>query len=384
MKTYLRIPTLILVAIAVLLLTGCMGFPQNQPGLVIGDTYRLKSSDTLNSDLTVIGGNATIEEDSTVNGDVVVIGGNVNIDGSINGDLSVMGGYVYLDDNARVEGSVETLGGTVQRSKSAVVEGKDLGDRDRPGRVTTLRSPALNVSFEPVTATLMAIFQAMALAALAIIISLFALRPMERTGRTAIQQAPVSGGVGCLTILVLLIMAVTIILLPVSLIGFLAVGVAALFGWVALGLLLGRQLAAWLNQPWSDPVNAGIGTLVLTLVASLLNLIPCVGPLVTFIGSMIGLGAVVLSRFGTQVYPAPAAARAPVPAAPYAPQTPPPAAPIPPAPPSAPSQPPAASSSYVPPAAFTSDEEGTAGAISYPAPEPPTQAPPDGENDPAI
>jgi hypothetical protein len=361
MKTHLRIPTLILVTLAVLLLTGCMGFPQNQPGLVIGDSYRLDSGETLDTDLTVVGGNANLEEDSTVNGDVVVIGGNVNIDGSVNGDLSVMGGYVYLDNNARIEGSVETLGGTIQRSEGAVVEGKDLGDRREPGRITTLRSPAVNISFEPVTATLMAIFQAMALAALAIIVSLFALRPMENTGRTAMNQAPVSGGVGCLTILVLLIMAITIILLPVSLIGFLAVGIAALFGWVTLGLLLGRRLAVWLKQPWSDPVNAGVGTLVLSLAASMVNLIPCVGWLVTFTVTMIGIGAVVLSRFGTQVYPrVPTALRSPNP-------------------PSAPSSTPPAStdvsnttvgstsSTYTPPTVFTQNEGSTGGAVIYPA-----------------
>jgi hypothetical protein len=305
MKTYLRIPSLILAAVFVLLLTGCTGFPVNQPGLVIGDSYHLETGKTLDTDLTVIGGNATLAENSTVNGDLVVIGGNVNIDGSINGDLSVMGGYVFLDNNARIEGSVETLGGTVQRSKGAVVEGKDLGGQKGPGRITAWSNPAFNLIYEPVTATLMAIFQALAMAALAIIVSLFALRPMERTGQTAVTQAPVSGGVGCLTILVLLIMAITIILIPVSLIGFLAVGVAALFGWVALGLFLGRKLAVWLKQPWSDPVNAGVGTLVLSLAASLINIIPCVGWLVSFAVGMIAIGAVVLSRFGTQIYPSP-------------------------------------------------------------------------------
>lgn len=375
MKTYFRIPKIILAAVVLILLTGCMGFPINEPGLVIGDTYRLESGESLNSDLTVIGGNATVEEDSTVNGHVVVIGGNVSIDGTINGDLSVMGGYVYLDDHARIEGSVEALGGTVQRSKGAVVEGNDIEDGRRPGRVTTLRSPAMNISFEPVTATLMAIFQALALASLAIIISLFALKPMERAGQAAVAQAPVSGGVGCLTILVLLIMAVTIILLPVSLLGFLAVGVAALFGWVAIGLFLGRQLAIWLKQPWSDPVNAGVGTLVLTLVASLLNLIPCAGPMVTFIAAMIGLGAVVLSRFGTQVYPAPVM-RAPqaYPSQPYTPQ--PPAAPQAPVQAAPAPQPAAPAAPYVPPAAFTADEG--------PAPEPPGETRSTDENDPAI
>jgi hypothetical protein len=326
MKYTQRTLTFLIIVIAALLLSGCMGFPQNQPGLVLGSNYRLESGETLDSDITVIGGNANLDTDSTVNGDMVVIGGNVTVDGRVEGDLSVMGGYVYLDDNAEVAGSVQTLGGTVKRSPGAVVEGQDLGDRDRPGRVTTWRTPMMNVNFEPVTATLMAIFQALALAALAIIVSLFALRPMNRVGETALTQAPVSGGVGCLTLLVLAIMAITIILLPVSLLGFMAAGVAALFGWAALGLILGRRLAVWLNQPWSDPVSAGVGTLVLSLLASLINVIPCVGGLVSFAVTMVGIGAVVLSRFGTQPYPAFPAAVAPVPPVPAAPYSPPPSA----------------------------------------------------------
>jgi hypothetical protein len=206
-----------------------------------------------------------------------------------------------------------------------VVEGQDMGDRQDERRITTVRNPAFNISFEPVTATLMAIFQALALAALAIVINLFAPRPMERTGLSAVAQPVTTGGVGCLTILVLLVMAITIILLPISLLGFVVIGVAALFGWVALGLIVGRRMAVWLNQSWSDPVNAGIGTLTLSLLTSLLNIIPCVGWVISFVVGLVALGAVVLTRFGTQVYPGPTASAA-YPPAPYGPgpYTPPP------------------------------------------------------------
>jgi hypothetical protein len=343
MKPIFRLPILLLVAFALLTLTGCVGVPDLGPGLVVGQSYRLDSGETLNTDLTVIGGNANIHENSTVNGDVVVIGGNVTIDGRVNGDLSVMGGSVFLDDNAEIQGSVESLGGTVQRASGAVVEGQDMGNRGDSRRITTVRNPAFNISFEPVTATLMAIFQALALAALAIVINLFAPRPMERTGLSAAAQPVTSGGVGCLTILVLLVMAITIILLPISLLGFLVVGVAALFGWAALGLIFGRRLSVWLNQSWSDPVNAGVGTLTLSLLASLLNIIPCVGWVISFVVGLVALGAVVLSRFGTQLYSGPAAPASYTPA-PYqpGPYTPPPAA-------------------------------GPSGAMIYPESEPPTE-----------
>lgn len=316
-----RFPIILLLAVAALFLAGCSGIPNLGPGLVIGDNYRLASGQTLNSDLTVIGGNATLDTDSTVNGNVVLIGGNGSIDGKVNGDVSVMGGYAYLDDNAVIQGNVDSVGGTVQRSSHARVEGKVTTNKGVPP-VTTVQTPAMNVSFDPITAPLMAVFQSLAMAALAIVINLFAPRPMERTGQAATTQPAASGGVGCLTILVLLVMAITIILLPFSLVGFLAVAVAAIFGWVALGLVVGRRLAAWLKQSWTDPVSAGAGTLALTLLAGLLNIIPCIGWVGSFIVGMIAIGAVVLTRFGTQGYPPPyTSAPAPQPG-PYTPPPP--------------------------------------------------------------
>ena len=72
------------------------------------------------------------------------------------------------------------------------------------------------------------------------------------------------------------------------------------FGNTTLG-----QLAVWLKQPRTDPISAGVGTLTISLLGSLLNIIPCVGWSISFIAGLVALGAVVLTRFGTQIYPAP-------------------------------------------------------------------------------
>ncbi|MCX8025556.1 MAG: hypothetical protein N3A60_10170, partial [Thermanaerothrix sp.] len=128
--------------------------------------------------------------------------------------------------------------------------------------------------------------------------------------RQTMQSAPVQSGiVGFLTFLVglgvLLVMAITIIFLPLSLLGALALGLAWIYGWLAAGLLTGEKIAELLHTSWSGPVSAGIGTLVLSLMANLLGAIPCVGWMIPFAVTMIGLGAVILSRLGTQKYPAP-------------------------------------------------------------------------------
>ncbi len=306
MKNIIRLSFILLAALLIFSLTGCVSPSLQDEGLVLGDSnYRLQSGESLNHDLTIMGGNATLEEDSTVNGDLTVIGGNVTVDGIINGSVSVMGGYVYLDDHARVTGELASLGGTVRRSSQAKVEGGE--GSGNTSVIPWMRVLPVNVNFDPITGPLMAFFQALALAALAIVVQLFAAPYMDRTGRTALSQPVVSGGVGLLTVVVtpalLIILAITIILIPLSLLGFFAVGIAALFGWLALGLMLGRQLALWLKQSWSEPICAGAGTLTLSLLASMLGLIPCLGWLAVALIWMVALGAVILTRFGTQPYP---------------------------------------------------------------------------------
>ena len=306
MNNKIRLPLILLALAFLLVLAGCTTMPNMEEGLVIGNNYKLAAGQTLNHDLTVIGGNAVLEEDSTVNGDVSIMGGTVRIDGLVNGDVSVMGGSVRLDDKAVVRGSLNQLGGSIDQSESAQVDGGST-DFDNPSfGPTTMRAPQVDVNFNPITGPIMAIFQALALAALAVLVQLFAPSPMLRIGQ-ATQTAPlIAGGLGLLSILVgpalLVIVSITIILLPVGLLGFLLLGIAVVFGWLAMGLLTGQHLARLFKQNWTDPVCAGVGALALSLVASLSNLIWCIGWFVPILISTVGLGAVILTRFGTRIY----------------------------------------------------------------------------------
>jgi hypothetical protein len=326
MKRILRFSMFLSAFLILLSLTGCASTSIQTGELVIGDSsYRLENGDVLDTNLTVIGGNATLDEGSTVNGDVTVIGANMAIDGKVNGSVSVLGGYVYLNDHAQVTGELVTLGGTVHRSAQAKVLGKTTSGKSNG--IPLMRVLPVNMTFDPVTGPLMSFFRALALAALAIVLQLFAAPLMGHTGRTILAQPIASGGIGLLTVVIapvlIIILAITIILIPLSLLGILALGIAFLFGWLCLGLVRGRQLAAWLKLSWSEPVSAGIGTLALSLLSSMLTLIPCLGWLVNALVGLIGLGAAILTRFGTQDYPA-------VPAAlPQGLYTPPPATPAP-------------------------------------------------------
>ena len=118
----------------------------------------------------------------------------------------------------------------------------------------------------------------------------------------------VTGSVGLLTFLVvpvvLVILAITICLLPVSLIGLAALVFGWAFGIVAMGVETGKRLGILLKQEWALPVSAGIGAFILTLVINGLNaLLFCVGWLPALLVGSVGLGAVILTRFGMEFYP---------------------------------------------------------------------------------
>jgi hypothetical protein len=101
-------------------------------------------------------------------------------------------------------------------------------------------------------------------------------------------------------------LAITICLSPAAALIALALGVAGLFGWVAIGARVGRRLLEALGAGRIEPLwVAGLGTLIITLITVGLSAAFCLAPLGWLLMVVIGcfgLGAVVLTRFGTTPY----------------------------------------------------------------------------------
>lgn len=314
MKRLTSLSIVLTVFLALILLAGCSPSTARD-GLVVGQSFRLKSGETLNQDITVAGGSAVLEEGSTLNGNIAVMGGSLSINGVVNGDISAMGGVVTLGSKAIIHGDVATVGANLSRASGSLIDGEisgEAGDINVPDIVT----PAVDAG-RWVANFFWRIFQAFAVAALAVLVSLFAQRPMERAGDALTSQPILAGGLGLLTLIVLpvlfAVLAITIVLAPVSLLGLLGLGIALVFGWLVTGMVVGERIGRLLNQSWSAPLCAGIGTLALALVTALFSGIICIGWVLPFLVSVVGLGSVILTRFGTQTYPAPVqASSAPV------------------------------------------------------------------------
>ncbi|MCX6025837.1 MAG: hypothetical protein NTY23_06225, partial [Chloroflexi bacterium] len=127
-----------------------------------------------------------------------------------------------------------------------------------------------------------------------------------RVAHASLRHAPLSGALGLLTAVVapglLILLAITLCLIPVAALGAVLLLAAVVFGWIAIGVEVGNRLAQVLKWKLHPAASAALGTLVLTLVLDFIGIVPCVGWLGSAIVGAIGLGAVVLTRFGARTY----------------------------------------------------------------------------------
>ncbi|MBA3072848.1 MAG: polymer-forming cytoskeletal protein [Anaerolineae bacterium] len=301
----------------------------NGDQIVIANTYRLESGDKLIGNLAVIGGTATFDEGSTMTGDVFLTGGTLTVSGTVNGDLIAIGGAVNIEDTANINGNISLIGATIKKSPLADING-EITEQSPEFLDFNFSDPKgidLPFSTKPslLTRMLQASLQALAMAALAVILGLLLPQQIKRVADTISKEPLVTGGVGLLSIvvapIVLVLLTITIILIPVAILATMLVGLAILFGWVAIGYEIGQRLSQLFKNTWHPSIAAGIGVLLLGLVTGYATLIPCVGWLVGVIVAILGLGAVIISRFGSSKY-ANKVAQAVAPSAPLPPTTP--------------------------------------------------------------
>ena len=347
MKITVKIASLVLLAMLVFvpMQSAFAKGPSFDGQVIFGQSYTLKNGETLSGDLLVFGGTATLEEGGTVNGNVVLFGGSLVVNGEVSGDVAVTGGSVTIGTSAHLHGNLTTVGASLERAEGSQVDGQIFntatswvvnGDNGNnpvtPSTPATPVVPSIHVNFDPLGPLLNAFGQALSLAVLAMLVMLFLAPHADRVAHAVMAQPLTAGGLGLLTVILapitLLLLTVTLILIPVAAAAVVVLFVAAVFGWIAIGYEIGQRFTTAIHQNWHPAFSASLGVFTLTLVAKALTGIPvlnCVGWLVPFLLGLAGLGAVIMTRFGTQSVVAPAAVEsarlAPVaPAAPVAPE----------------------------------------------------------------
>lgn len=303
-----------------------------------------------------IGGSVRV--DGEVSQDVVAIGGPVRINGRVGGSVVSVGGSVILGPGAVVDGDVNSVGGTIVRGEGSQIHGstsevgpgwKDDDDRDWDG----IGPPFF---FGP--GELFASLAGIVVLVLISWLALLAARPtLERIGHHVAHEPWKAGLVGFLfqlffvplLVVVAVILVITIVGCPLLLLlpfVVLAVILGALLGYAAVAWRVGQWIGARFGWRIGSPYLAAlIGVLLIQGWMALGHLFGIghggldwisamflmFGLAVKYAAWTVGLGAVLLSRFGNPQdwrfgrRPGPVP---PVPAAPYPPAATPPATPV--------------------------------------------------------
>jgi len=289
------------------------------------DSHRRRSATRVH-----IGSDILVAEDELVTDPVVAIGGSVTVLGKVNDDVVAVGGSVHLGPKAVVRGDVTSVGGRIDQSPGATINGGIHEVRIGPPHVHFNPAGFFGplAAWNPFTGwfklfgTLLRLGLVMLLAML---VALVAARPVERIGLRALQEPWLSGFTGLLAQLLFVpVLVLTVVILAVSLIGIpllvlvpfgvIAFLLAVLIGFTGVALRLGRW-AVGPDRPMFVAMAVGIVLVaVVTLVARVLALVPAplwpitwmigvLGFLVEYVAWSVGLGAALLSRFGTRGAP---------------------------------------------------------------------------------
>jgi len=299
----------ILLAILVLGLFPITAFAATQSDVVIGNSYTLESGKTLNDDLFILGGTVNLMSGSTINGSVYLLGGSVQAAGTIYGNVTVLGGTLNLASTFVLNGNLTSAGTSINRDPGAQINGQVNTSGNNPIVVIPggTRIPILNSNFDPFLKVVGFFLRLFLWALAAMVVAMFFPTHLARISQTALSQPLISGGLGLLTVItvpiILVLLAITICLIPVSLIGALILVITWAFGLIALGLEVGRRISSMFKQEWHPAIAAGLGTLLLMCVLSGLEaIIPCIGWIPKALVGLLGLGAVLLTQFGLKPY----------------------------------------------------------------------------------
>jgi hypothetical protein len=292
--------------ILLFLLTGCDDGLYSAT-LVFDGAHTFGAETRLPGDVLLRAGTAEFAPGTQVAGSVYVLGGTLRLDGEVGGDVAVLGGRAALGPTAVIHGDLRTGEGATTGMETAVIHG-DV--------VTGLALP-LESAPRPTRWDAAARWWAGALL-LAAVGGLWAQRrpqPLHNIGEAAVAYWPASAALGLLAALtlpiLLVMMAFTIVLIPLVILFGLAIFLTLGMGIVALGALVGQ----WLGRRWPRPVGRGWATLGGTLLLMGLYGLPVVGSVLLGGTAVLLFGAVLLSRFGAHVYaPAPQVAVAADPA----------------------------------------------------------------------
>lgn len=306
----------------------------DDPSVDIGSSAQRRSMRN-REEVVRIGGSVHVAADERVDGDVVAVGGSVRIDGEVDGDVVAVMGSVNLGPEATVYGDVVAVGGSVHKAPGAEIHGElveagffGVGTGNGSHSVSRTITIGEDDDEGDLGEAVLDLVMILVLGLLASAAQLIGPKGVERVEAAAIGAPWKALLVGLLVevffvpafVVSILVLAISIIGIPVLIIfipsALLGISLAFLLGWAGISRLVGRAVRDRLDWSWADgrfrlffvgsaalmfltlfaDLLAGVGG----LIAPLALVIGIAGFLVEYAAWTGGLGAVVLTRFGTR------------------------------------------------------------------------------------
>jgi hypothetical protein len=269
---------------------GCTG-AYHRPSF--GSNMVITSGEVICSNLTSLGGNVVIRGE--VQGDVVAFGGDVVIDGTVIGNITLYGGNITVQDDAFIKGDIHLCGGHWLQGDDSHLHGSVI---DCTGSIGQLLLGDWGIE--------MRLWSLITWNALGLLLTTLLPEHVMLVRTTATHKIRRSLVLGLLSILLApIVLAVLIaLIIPVPLAIIVAIGLIAAWalGTVAIGWHIGDYIVRTVTpQHNTRLLQVLVGLTVLILAGSL----PYIGWLFSIGAGLLGLGAVLLSRFGTRLYSQP-------------------------------------------------------------------------------
>jgi hypothetical protein len=267
-------------------------------------------------DIVKVGESVFVAAGDVVAGDVVVFGGNAIIEGTVAGSVVVLGGEIRARRGSEIKGDIVAIGGTIEEDEDVIIRGEKILIGGVAGRI----GDELDISVRGLRVLVLAVAIFVTLI-LYFITMLFlrarVVRASEHLSASLLKcfgagvLASVLGSFALLIVMIPLI--ITIVGIPLAVIlGMSWLGVVTIAGTVWI-YALGRTIAARMGTDAGVFARLAIGLVVAIVPAIISFMIEAVGGpsglsvffqvvsfMVWFFGFLIGLGAIVLSRFGTR------------------------------------------------------------------------------------
>ncbi|MCA9641934.1 MAG: hypothetical protein H6718_02710 [Polyangiaceae bacterium] len=230
---------------------------------------------TVTGDLTVMGGRAVLRPGARVGGDAAVVGGNLELqDGTeVGGDVGVMGGKLSQAKGARVLGEVQTNRTSGDIHVDGEERGKTMGLIEQIGSALT-KSAMLFV--------------------FGVVLMALATRRMDALSQEVTLRPMRSFALGVVAwlgaLIGFIVLCVTLIGIPIALLGVLVLTFVSYAGICAVLQTLGGTLVQ--HRTKNPYTHLAVGCAVFLLVGA----IPWLGGFFTFAVVTMGLGAAVASR----------------------------------------------------------------------------------------